>query len=258
MRKDSSFDQAIAVLQEGPAAPKGTYVTVPEGFTVAQAKGRIADPEDGIEGFTEDEVQAAIDSGAHHSAFVPPDQASAEGTLYPETYRLEEGQDENALVGQMVAQFDKVMGELKANDRAAALGVTPYEAVIVASLVEEEARVPEERPMVARVIYNRLEQDMPLQIDATSCYGKGEPSCVPNAEDLASDSPYNTRREPGLPPTPIASPGRASLEAALNPAEGPWIYYVLKDEQGHHTFTDSDEEFEAARQVCIEKNLGCG
>ena len=125
MKKNSSMDQAIAVLKKGPAAPEGTYVTIPEGFTVAQTEARIADPEKGIEGFTAEKVQAAVDGGTHRSAYLPEAQASLEGTLFPETYRLEEGQNEDALVGQMVAQFDKVMGDLDANGRAAALGRTP-------------------------------------------------------------------------------------------------------------------------------------
>ena len=253
-----TMDEAIAVLQEGPAAPAGTYVTIPEGYTVAQTVARIADPENGIEGFTAATVQAALDGGTHKSAYLPPDQASLEGTLYPETYRLEEGQNEDALVGQMVAQFDKVMGELDANGRAAALGRTPYEVLIVASMVEKEAQVPEERGKVARVIYNRLDEDMTLGIDATSCYAKGETPCTLTRSDLDSDSPYNTRNRKGLPPTPIASPGRASIEAALNPTPGDWLFYVLSDSEGRHTFAVTDDEFEAARQVCIERDLGCG
>jgi UPF0755 protein len=108
------------------------------------------------------------------------------------------------------------------------------------------------------VIYNRLDQGMALGIDATSCYEKGEMPCTLTTADLESDSPYNTRRNRGLPPTPIASPGRESLEAALAPAEGDWRYYVLSDEEGHHTFAVTDEEFNEAKQVCIERDLGCG
>ncbi len=252
------MDQAIAVLKKGPAAPKGTYVTIPEGFTVAQTEARIADPEKGIEGFTAEKVQAAVDGGTHRSAYLPEAQASLEGTLFPETYRLEEGQNEDALVGQMVAQFDKVMGDLDANGRAAALGRSPYEVLIVASLVEREASVPEERGKVARVIYNRLEKDEPLQIDATSCYAKNQPAgCELTQADLDSDSPYNTRNEPGLPPTPIASPGKASIEAALNPTPGEWRWYVRSDTNGGHTFTDTYDEFLEAKQVCVELDLGC-
>jgi UPF0755 protein len=253
---NSSFDEAINVLEAGPAAPPGRMVTVPEGYTVAQMVARVTDPEDGIEGFTPEAVEAAL--AATRSDYLPAEQSSLEGMLFPETYRLEDGEDEAALVTRMVTQFDGVMTELGAIARGQALGRSPYELVIVASMVEEEAQVPEERAQVARVIYNRLERDMPLQIDATSCYEKTETPCRLTRSDLDSDSPYNTRNDPGLPPTPIASPGRASLEAAMNPAEGDWIYYVRSDDAGHHVFTASDEEFNAARQECIENGWGCG
>lgn len=111
---------------------------------------------------------------------------------------------------------------------------------------------------MARVMYNRLKGGIPLGIDATSRY-----EAVINGRDrgdidFTSSSPYNTRKQRGLPPTPIASPGRASIEAALNPADGPWIYYVLEDDEGHHFFTDSDSEFLKAKQRCKERGLGCG
>jgi len=123
--------------------------------------------------------------------------------------------------------------------------------------VEEEARVDEDRAKVARVIYNRLAAGEPLGIDATSCYEKGEIPCSLTESELASDSPYNTRNRAGLPPTPITSPGRASIEAALNPAEGPWRWYVLADADGHHAFTDDYDEFLRLKAECAAQGLGC-
>src|SRR5829696_1121048 len=143
MHRNSSFGEALAALKAGPEAPPALMVTVPEGYTVRQMIERVTSPENGVAGFEPDKVQAALDSGVARSRFVPADEASAEGTLFPETYRLEEGDDEAALVKQMIGQFDSVMDELEAERRAAELGVTPYEIVIIASLVEEEARVPE-------------------------------------------------------------------------------------------------------------------
>jgi UPF0755 protein len=136
--------------------------------------------------------------------------------------------------------------------------LTPYEVLIVASLIEEETKVDSERPMVARVIYNRLSQGIPLGIDATSRYEAELAGRDREDLDFESDSPYNTRRIAGLPPTPIASPGRASIAAALSPAEGPWTYYVLEDAEGNHFFTDSNSEFLAAKERCREAGLGCG
>ncbi len=139
------------------------------------------------------------------------------------------------------------------------MGLSPYQVLIVASLIEEEARADVDRAKIARVIYNRLEAGELLGIDATVVYALGGDRNL-SAADLAFDSPYNTRLYPGLPPSPIASPGRLSLEAAVNPADGDWFFYVLTEENGPgtHTFTTTIEEHNAAVQVCIERELGCG
>lgn len=258
MRLNSSIYEAIDALENGPLPPDAVVLTVPEGFTVRQTLARIADPEDGVEGLTIERLQAVLAAEKARSRYLPAGQANVEGTLFPETYQLNKDDDEAAVLTRMVAQFDAVMDELGADAKATELGRSPYEVLIVASLVEEEARVADERPQVARVIYNRLARDEPLGIDATSCYEKGEIPCTLTESDLESDSPYNTRNRTGLPPTPIASPGRASIEAALNPADGDWLYYVLADEEGHHVFTASYDEFLEAREQCIAKGLGCG
>jgi UPF0755 protein len=255
LRRNSSMEEVIAALQDGPAAPEGRYVTIPEGFTVAQTVERIADPEDGIDGFSAEAVQAVIDGNTVRSAFLPQGETNPEGTLFPETYRLEEGQDEAALVGQMIAEFDAVATELGIEERAAAVGLTPYEAIVVASLIEEETQVDAERARVAGVIYNRLEIGEALGIDAALCYPLGLPSCTPTAEQLESDSPYNLRRSPDLPPTPISSPGRASLEAALNPEQHDFLFYVRTEEDGSHTFSETNEEHNAAVEVCRERGF---
>ncbi len=120
--------------------------------------------------------------------------------------------------------------------------------------MQEEAGSAEEAPKVARVIANRLQQGWALGIDATSQYLAGIEG---GAVDFESDSPYNTRRQVGLPPTPIAAPGAYALEAAAAPEPGPWMYYVLTD-PGVHTFVVTDAEFQEAKQICIAKDLGCG
>ncbi|HEX6237968.1 MAG TPA: endolytic transglycosylase MltG [Acidimicrobiales bacterium] len=259
MQRGSSYDEAIEALEAGPLPPDAETVTIPEGFTVGQIVARLTDAEEGVEGFAAPAVLAALNDPALRSEYVPDGQTSLEGTLFPETYRIEEGDDEAALVARMVDQFDAVMGDLDARSRAHAVGLSPYEVVVVASLVEKETRVDEERAMVARVIYNRLDRNEPLGIDATSCYEKDEDPCTLTAAELESDSPYNTRTRPGLPPTPIASPGRASLEAALNPADGDWLYYVL-DADGDgavHIFTADYDEFVEAKRRCEDAGM-CG
>ena len=121
-------------------------------------------------------------------------------------------------------------------------------------MIEREARVPEDRPKIARVIYNRLSAKMRLDIDATVVYAVGGKTSLTGA-DLEIDSPYNTRLYKGLPPTPIAAPGQASLEAALAPSEGPWLYYVLADREGRHYFTDSARDFDRAVAEAEEAGL---
>jgi UPF0755 protein len=260
MQLDSSFDEAIDALKAEPLPPEvERLVTVPPGLTQAQIAARLADPEDGAPGFTVEAVQAALADPASRSGYLPADQASLEGTLYPETYALEEGDTPAVFVQRMVHQFDQVATELDLNGRAAALGLTPYQALIVASMIEREAGTVADGPRVARVIYNRMGAGEALQIDATSCYEQGEIPCELTTAELEDNTPYDTRNQPGLPPTPIASPGRASLEAALAPADGDWKYYVLDVEanDGSSFFTSDYNEFLAAKERCVEAGQ-CG
>jgi UPF0755 protein len=262
MRLNSSFTEAIDALEEGALPPNSILITVPEGLTLTQTVARLADPEVTKDsGFTAEKLQAALADPASRSGVLPADQRSLEGTLFPETYAVEEGDTEAVVIQRMVAQLDSTLAELDVQGRAQALGLSPYQVLTVASLVEEEAGTDQDRPRVARVIYNRLAEKMPLQIDATSCYIKNEPGgCRLSQADLESESPYNTRNRAGLPPTPIASPGRASIEAALNPADGDWLYYVLdaQADDGSHVFTADYDEFVEAKQRCNEAGLGCG
>lgn len=255
---NSSFDEAVAVLDDGPRPPENDRITIPEGLTVAEIVPRLADPELGLERWSQEAVQAALDSGEIRSQFQPADQPSMEGMLFPETYEVEDETDERSFIQRMVTQLDETLISLEVETKAAALGITPYEAVIIASLIEEEARVPGDRTKISRVIHNRLEQGIPLGIDATNRYEAEIAGRSRDDIDFDSDSPYNTRRVQGLPPTPIASAGLASLDAALNPEPGDWLYYVLADAEGNHTFAVTNQEFLAAKQECIRLDLGCG
>ncbi len=257
MHRNSSIDEAVDELGAEPLPPDSRMVTVPEGFTLSETLARLADPTKGVPGFTPDALQAALAAPTSRSAYLPADAPSLEGTLFPDSYAVEDGEDPAAVLQKMVSHFDEIMGELDANNRAAQLGYTPYQTLIVASLVEREARVPEDRAKVARVIYNRLAAGTPLGIDAALCYEQAETPCSLTESELAAATPYNTRVQVGLPPTPIASPGRASIEAALAPAEGDWLYYVLAGEDGHHAFTASATEFQRLKAQCAEMGLGC-
>lgn len=252
MRLEMQAAQALALLLD-PVSRLINMVTIPEGFTVEQILNTLAEV-------------TAIPRADFDAAVAQPDllglpayaEGRLEGFLFPSTYEFDPQDDALSILQAMVAQFTASTASLQIEQSAAALGLTPYQLVIVASMIQSESRIDEERPMIARVIYNRLEQDIPLGIDATSAYELGKSGTELTTEDFQSDSPYNTRRIPGVPPTPISNPGLVSLQAALAPADGPWIYYVLEDEAGNHFFTDDAGEFEAAKARCRDAGLGCG
>ncbi len=164
-----------------------------------------------------------------------------EGFLFPETYEVPDDPSAEWILSTAVKQFNKVAGDLSLEVGAEDLGMKPYQIVVVASIIEREVNIVEDRPKVARVIYNRLKQNMPLQMDSTVSYVSQRTGSVwTSAEERKSDSPYNTYKHKGLPPGPIASPSRSSLEAALNPADGDWLYFVLQDlDTGETAFTNN-------------------
>ena len=258
--ENSAAWDALEVLEGAPLPPESIAFTVPEGLTIAQYPEQIVDD---IAAFDAERVRELIETGAVARPATIPDASSYEGLLFPDTYQVGEGMDEAAVLTLMAAQFDRVATEIDLVARAEALGYTPYEIVIIASLIQEEYGIVEEMPKMARVIYNRLDIGEPLGIDATSRYEAELAGRDREDIDFESDSPYNTRRNAGLPPTPIAAPGRLALEAALAPADGPWIFYVRDPDEtrtppGGHFFTDSAREFENVKAECEEAGLGCG
>ncbi len=252
VRMEMSAEAALQLLLD-PASRVTDLVTIPEGFTVEQVLPVLAEATDIALG----DYQAAAGDVAGIGL---PGYARGrlEGFLYPSTYELDPEQGATQVLQSLTTQFTTTAGQLQLEERAPSLGLTPYEVVVVASMIQSESRIDSERPMIARVIYNRLAQGIPLGIDATSAYELNKPGTELTTEDLQNDTPYNTRINLGLPPTPISNPGEASLEAALSPAVGPWIYYVLEDEEGNHFFTESAAEFEAAKAQCDARGLGCG
>jgi len=172
-----------------------------------------------------------------------PDARDLEGYLFPETYALPRATPASALVAQMVGLFQKAVTPA-VRDGIKAQGLTVREAVTVASLVEKETAVAEERPVVAAVYLNRKRIGMPMQADPTVIYAlqlAGRYDGNIRRDDLQFDSPYNTYRYPGLPPGPIASPGRAALEAVANPADSEYLYFVSRND-GSHIFSRTYEE----------------
>lgn len=237
-----SFAEAVQALKKGPIPPSFVQVTLPEGLTIAEIRIRL---KEAVPWFVPAPLDAALTGNTIRSKYQPGNVATLEGLLFPETYRFEEASTEPAAVSRMIKQFDTVASEVKLDSGAAKFGLSPYQVIIIASMIEREARVAEDRGKIARVIYNRIAAKMRLDIDATVVYAVGGRTSLTKA-DLEVDSPYNTRRYKGLPPTPIAAPGKASLEAALNPTEGPWLYYVLADRDGRHYFTADTDDFDRA------------
>jgi UPF0755 protein len=234
LKKNMSMKEAIAVLDKGPQL-KFERLTVREGLVLSQ----IADAVATLEGRSAEAFMAAVQSGKVRSKYQPDDVKTLEGLLLPETYNVEPKDDEPALLERMVSSFDVAADQAGVADAQAKVGITPYQAIVVASLIERETRFDDERARVAQVIYNRLKAKMPLGIDASIIYalGKSDQHDVRVLfKDLEIDSPYNTYKRVGLPPTPIAAPGEASIRAALAPAGGDDLYYVVTEKDGHHSF----------------------
>jgi UPF0755 protein len=206
-------------------------VTIPEGLRLEQQAG-VAARELGVDSVAF--VAAATDSLLADSLGIHA--PTLEGYLFPETYRVDPSLDARGLVRHMVGAFRDTFDD-EWRERAETLGRSTHEIVTLASIVEEEARVPEERPVIAGVFWNRLREGMKLEADPTVQYALGSHRQRVLYRDLEVDSPYNTYLHVGLPPGPIASPGRASLEATLYPDSVPYFYFFATGEGGRHTFS---------------------
>ena len=250
LHREMSGAAALALILD-PTARLLSRVTVPEGLTVKDTLALIA---------SKSKISlASLQKAAKDTAALElPSYAKGrlEGFLFPETYDLEPDTTAAGLLKSMVDQYKAKVEDAGLVSKAKSVNLTPYELLTVASLVEKETQQPDERGKVARVVYNRLDQDLFLGIDATILYGLGRSKGGLSAADLAKDTPYNNRIHKGLPPTPIANPGLASFEAAAAPAAGPWLFYVLDaDRPGHHIFTDDPDVFNAAKIKCQKANL---
>ena len=240
LARNSSMSDVVATLDEGPEIAFD-QVTVPEGLSLEEVAERVGE----VDRFSAERFLELAESGTVRSRYQPDDVDSLEGLLFPDTYRFDQTEDEAALLERMVEQFDTVATEVGYDEDDLPGGLTAYEAIVVASLIESEARVPQERAKISRVIHNRLEEEMLLQIDATVIYARGgehRPNGQVLFSDLEVDSPYNTYKFAGLPPTPIAVPGRASLEAAIDPTPGDWLFYVKYQNDGTHAFAETGAE----------------
>ena len=235
-----SVAAVLAALKKGPLPQKTLTAVFPEGLTINQTAAAVQDQL----GITRQDFLAAARSGKYAlPPYLPKGTPTLEGFLFPKTYDFFAGATSGDVIKKMLAQFDKEARGLPWNDYKSLGLKSKYQVLIVASMIEREARFADDRPRIARVIYNRLKKGMPLQIDATVEYALGTYKPKLTFDDLKVDSPYNTYLHTGLPPTPIASPGLASIEAALSPQSGNWLYYLVCDKEGHHAFTSSYAEF---------------
>ena len=239
LRKNEGYKQILDVLATGEVVTPDR-ITIPEGFTLQQIAARVGK----LPGRSEQKFLDLAASGEVRSQFSPPGSNNLEGLLYPDTYLITDKDDEVTILRRMVEAFDEQATSVGITDAATRLGITPYQLVTVASMVEREAKVDEDRGKIASVIYNRFKRKMPLGIDATLMYALGK-------VDTSSSSPYNTYKILGLPPTPIANPGKPSLQAAASPDDTPYLYYVIAGADGHHAFAtnlaDHNKNVAAAR-----------
>lgn len=240
---------ALDELEKGPILEFVT-ATFPEGSWLEDF-ARILERETHI---SADDFLAVLDSGAVRSNYQPDRVDKLEGLLFPSTYQIGEDDDARTVATRLAEELEERVDALDAS-RLENLGVSPYEAIIVASMVEAEAKVPADRKKIAAVVYNRLREGIALGIDATVLYALGEHKETLTRSDLEVDSPYNTRKVAGLPPTPIGAPGEGALEAAFDPADGAWLYYVLSDCEGHHSFSVDYRDF--LRDKAAYQGLTC-
>jgi UPF0755 protein len=233
--------QMIDKLVAGDAVQH--WVVIPEGKTVRQIAVLLENNRLGRSGAF---LTAAGRRPQRYGMELPVPRASVEGYLMPDSYKFPRNVTERDMIRAMLRNWnEKVYRPHRELFAADELGADKI--VIIASMIEREARVPEDRPLISAVIRNRLKRKMPLQIDATVLYALGSHKPVVTFEDLKVDHPYNTYRNPGLPPGPICNPGVAAVEAALKPASEDYLYYVARPD-GSHIFTRSYQEHQAAIQ----------
>jgi UPF0755 protein len=260
VRPRDDMGNIVAALRTSPEQTF-TNVTFPEGYAVARMGARL---QRDVPRLSAAKFEQAASDGKIRSELAP-DVTNLEGLLFPDSYQIGGSETEAQVVSRLAQQMVRVGKSVGLQNAKLTTGMTPYQILIIASMIEKEAKVDEDRPLIARVIYNRLFIGTPLQIDATLYYKQDDSTPFGTLRDL--DTPYNTYLHTGLPPTPITNPGKKSIAAALNPAPNPdtascpnhqpcfWLFYVLADKNGKHKFATSFEEHqknvEAARAAGV-------
>jgi UPF0755 protein len=250
--QNAGLRRAAEILLSAPLV-EGVNVTIPEGLTSAQTAAVIAQqyPLD----------SAVFDSLTRDSAMLQEvgkgDYSSLEGFLYPESYLLPKKASEKDVIDILVREFDRMYASLEMAQKKADLSI--YEALILASIIEKETRVPHELRRISAVFHNRLEKGIPLGADATVRYALNKFSGPLRVSELKSDTPYNTRRFAGLPPTPICSPGKKALLAAYDPRDTDDLFFVAKwDGSGEHYFSKTNAEHNRKKMEIRRRNPEIG
>lgn len=249
----ADLDEIVDLLVAGPVI-RTFRLTVVEGRRVGEILAGIAEQTD----YPEDELESALLGGEISSSFRPEGVEGLEGwegLLFPATYEFFTDVTVEEILQRLADETERRMDRIDWGNLRRR-GFSEYQALVMASIIEAEAGIDGDRPLIASVIFNRLERGMPLEIDATVLYALGERGRGLTFADLEVDSAYNTYRVAGIPPTPIASSGAKSLEAVADPAETDYIYYVLTSEEGAHSFFADYEDFLDARDEARLRGIG--
>jgi UPF0755 protein len=242
LAQDMAYGAALDALVEGPKAKvvKTFKLTIPEGLSRREIAPRVKQ----LDGDYVAETGKPAVLARIRKLGAPKGTKTPEGFLYPATYDLVVGADTGVLVDKQLQAFADNFAQVPLKT-AKKRNLTRYDVLIIASLVEREAQLDSERPLIAAVIHNRLREGMPLGIDATIRYAENNWTSPLKVSELERPGPYNTRLNRGLPPTPIGNPGLASLKAAANPARAKYLFYVVKPGTcGEHAFSSTDAQFE--------------
>jgi UPF0755 protein len=250
LRQNETYAQVRSVLAAGPNIYE---VTIHSGLTL----GEVAAQVDGLPGHASGAFAKAAASGVVRSQFSPAGSDNLEGMLGTGNYLVVPGESDTTLLAAMVHRFDaQATAAGLSTSSAAALGYSPYQVIIAASIVEKEGYIPKNMPDVARVIYNRLADGTPLQMNATVLYSLGQDGGPVTQHDLQLQTPYNTYLNVGLTPTPICSPSGDALRAAVHPPAGSWLYFVLVKKDGTEAFSDTYAEQLQNEHLADSRGLG--
>ncbi len=243
-----SFAAADQIIEGGPNV---FPLVTPPGFTVAEVAERVGQ----LPGHSQSAFEALATGGTVRSPWQPAGSTNLDGLLGTGTYLVVPGETDRQLLTAMVDRFDHEADAVGLARGSAALGLTPYETVTVASIVEKEGVIAKNLGPVARVILNRLHNGMPLQMDSTVLYAEGRDGGTVTPADLRLQTPYNTYLNTGLTPTPICFPSRAALTAALDPPPGSWLYFVVVDEDGTEAFAHTYDQQLANEALAKQRGL---